>query len=124
MRFGPPDVNNFDYVKEKKNDGLMLRDHEGELCGRELDPQGFSGNGLFSKPLTGTTHYPQRKKNPVGQKCIGNERSWVEQPKFRNFGGLCTAHRCGIHWSEIDMLQAYNNGAGAATTISPFRPHV
>ena len=102
----------------------MLRDHEGELCGRELDPQGFSGNGLFSKPLTGTTHYPQRKKNPVGQKCIGNKRSWVEQPKFRNFGGLCTAHRCGIHWSEIEMLQAYKNGAGAATTISPFRPYV
>ena len=91
-----------------------------------VGPTSFSGDGPFSKPLTCTTHYPQRKKNPVGQKCVGNERSWVVQPKFRSFGGLCTTHRCGIHWSEIDMLQDYNNGAGAATRHlgNYFRPYV
>ena len=36
--------------------------------------------------------------------------SWVVQPKFRSSGGLCTAHRCGIHWSKIDILQACNKG--------------
>ena len=36
---------------EKKNGGLMLQAHVGELCGRELDPQCFSGNGPFRGQL-------------------------------------------------------------------------
>ena len=40
----------------------MLLAHEGELCGRELDPQCFSSNGPFSRSTTCTTHYSQKKK--------------------------------------------------------------
>ena len=49
---------------EKKNGGLMLQAHVGELCGRELDPQCFSGNGPFSRSTTCTTHYSQKKEQP------------------------------------------------------------
>ena len=47
---------------EKKNGGFMLQAHEGELCGRELDPQCFSSNGPSSRSTTCTTHYSQKKK--------------------------------------------------------------
>ena len=40
----------------------MLGAHEGELCGRELDPQCFSSNGPSSRSTTCTTHYSQKKK--------------------------------------------------------------
>ena len=40
----------------------MLQAHVGELCGRELDPQCFSGNGPFSRSTTCTTHYSQKKR--------------------------------------------------------------
>lgn len=54
---------------EKKNGGLMLLAHEGELCGRELDPQCFSSNGPFSRSTTCTTHYsPKKKEQPNGPK--------------------------------------------------------
>ena len=91
----------------------MLQAHEGELCGRELDPQCFSSNGPFSRSTTCTTHYSPKKKRTTQWTKSASEMksSWVVQPKFRSSGGLCTGHRCGIHWSKIDMLQAYNSGA-------------
>ena len=128
---------------EKKNGGLILQTHEGEVCGRELvhsalvamglfrgqlhgevcgrelDPQCFSGNGPFSRSTTCTTHYSPKKKRTTQWTKSASEMksSWVVQPKFRSSGGLCTGHRCGIHCSKIDILQACNNGAGAATTV-------
>ena len=58
-------------LEKKKKGGLMLQAHEGEVCGRELDPQCFSGNG----PFRGQLHarpiiHKKKKKNPTDQKCI------------------------------------------------------
>ena len=47
---------------EKKNGGLMLQTHEGEVCGRELDPQCFSGNGPFRGQLHARPIIHKKKK--------------------------------------------------------------
>ena len=66
QRFGPLEVNNFNYVR-KKNGGPMLQAHEGESCGRDLDPQCFCGNGPFLRSTTCSTHYSQKKKKKKEQ---------------------------------------------------------
>ena len=74
--------------------------------------------GLFRGQLHARPIIHQKKRTTQWTKSAYEMKSsWVVQPKFRSFGGLCTAYRCGIRWSKIDMLQAYKNGAGAATTV-------
>ena len=62
---------------EKKNGGLILQTHEGEVCGRELDPQCFSGNGPFrgqlhARPIIHKKKKTQRTKSAYEMKEVGS----------------------------------------------------
>ena len=53
--------------KKKKKGGLMLQAHEGELCGRELDPQCLVVMGLFEVNYMYDPLFTKKKK-PNGPK--------------------------------------------------------
>ena len=54
--------------------------------------------GLFRGQLHARPIIHQKKKRTTQwtKSAYEMKSSWVVQPKFRSFGGLCTAYRCGI----------------------------
>ena len=105
----------------------MLEKKMVDLCYKPMKEKCVEGSwihsvlvamGLFRGQLHARPIIHQKKRTTQWTKSAYEMKSsWVVQPKFRSSGGLCTGHRCGIHWSKIDILQACNNGAGAATTV-------